>query len=232
MSTKVPTLSTDKPVGARTKRSVAKPHAKKTVGASLRDEVVAFRKGRILQAACDAFYEHGYHECTVDMIADRLSGTKAIVYYYFPDKHSILYGIYCHVLEEIQALLKEAAAASEQPDAKLMAVVRAYARWVMDNHRFAAVYWREVQTLSAEARLVVAAEQKVIDSLVVQIVHEGVASKVFQVPDVHTSARAIAGMIAFIYTGCVDGKHFSHDEAADAYAQIALRIAGYRTSVS
>lgn len=227
MSIKAPTLPNKKSTGARTKRSLAKPNAKKTVNANLRDEVIAFRKSRILQASCDAFYEHGYHDCTVDMIAERLSGTKAIVYYYFPDKHSILYGIYRHVLEDLQALLKQAATASEQPEVKLSAIARAYARWVMENNRFAAVYWREVQTLSADARSVVAAEQKVIDDLVEQIIRDGVARKVFQVLDVQTTVRAITGMIAFIYAWCTDGKHMTRDETADAYAQMVLRLVGY-----
>src|SRR5690606_39924142 len=42
------------------KKSTAKSSANSAATTSLRDEVVAYRRERILQAACDAFFEHGY----------------------------------------------------------------------------------------------------------------------------------------------------------------------------
>jgi len=226
MSTKASTPSAKKAVRASAKGSSEKVAGKRVANASLRDEVVAYRKDRILQAACDAFYEHGYHDCTVDRIAERLSGTKAIVYYYFPDKHSILYGIYCHALEEAQVLIRAAAAENAHPAAKLTAIARSYARWVIDNTRLVGVYWREVQSLSIDARLTVAAEQKVIDDIVAEVIREGVAQGVFSVADVQMTARAINGMITFTYTWWRGDKRINRDDAAESYAKMALQLAG------
>jgi len=228
MSTNLKASSTSgkKPGRTAQKRAPAKKTGKAWEGTSLRDEVVAYRKDRILQAACDAFYEHGYHDCTVDMIAERLSGSKAIVYYYFSDKHSILYEIYRRALDEAQALIRKAAADNDGPSAKLAAIARSYATWVIDNTRVVGVYWREVQSLSSEARAAVAAEQKKIDDFIAQVIREGEAGGTFQVSDVQTTSRAITGMITFTYTWWRGDKRLSREDAAESYAQMALRLAG------
>lgn len=176
--------------------------------------------------ACDAIYEHGYHDCTVDMIAEKLSGSKAIVYYYFPDKHSILYGIYCRALDEALAMIKAAAAENDRPSTKLASIARSYAGWVIDNTRLVGVYWREIQSLTNEARAAVFAQQKLIDDIVAQVIRDGVNQETFHVSDVQTTARAINGMITFTYTWWRGDKRLTRAETAEHYAQMALRLAG------
>ena len=196
---------------------------------NMREEVAAYRKDLILQAARNAFFEHGYHECTVDMIAERLSGSKAIVYYYFADKHSILEEIYRRALEEAQSLIRKAISENEDPSAKLVAFARYYAEWVISNQRVVAIFWREVQSLSAEARAAVALEQKRMDDLVAVIIRDGAAQGQFDVKDVQTTARAITGMISFTYTWWRDDRRLSRDDAAQYYAETALRHVGFRS---
>ncbi|NYT44624.1 TetR/AcrR family transcriptional regulator [Alcaligenaceae bacterium] len=210
----------------RSQKLSSQDSGKDSSSISLRDEVVAYRKERILQAACDAFYEHGYHECTVEMIAERLSGSKAIVYYYFSDKHSILYEIYRRALDEAQILILRAAADHSSCKEKLVAIARAYANWVTDNTRTVGVYWREVQSLTPEARAAVFAEQKKIDDVVAHVIRDGVADYTFKVSDVQTTARAITGMITFTYTWWRDDKRLSREAVADSYAEMALRLVG------
>jgi AcrR family transcriptional regulator len=226
MLTKASKSSSTKSTNTSAKKSTVKNIVKKNATSNLRNEVIAFRKDRILMAACDAFYEHGYHDCTVDMIAKQLSGTKAIVYYYFPEKHSILYGIYCRALGEAQTLIKAAAAKNEHPSDKLAAIARSYAQWVIDNNRLVGVYWREIQSLTNEARAAVFAEQKVIDDIVAQVIRDGVSQECFHVSDVQTTARAINGMITFTYTWWRGDKRLTRDDTAEHYAQMALRLAG------
>lgn len=208
------------------KKQTSKKAGKQASGINLRDEVVAYRRDRILQAASEAFYEHGYHACTVDMIAERLAGSKAIVYYYFPDKHSILFEIYRRALDEAQALIHHAASEHTNARGKLAAVARAYASWVIENTRTVGVYWREVQSLTEEARATVFAEQKKIDEVFAQAIRQGVADNSFNVDDAQTTARAITGMITFTYAWWRDDKRLSRDDAANSYADMALRLAG------
>ncbi|MBT2304849.1 hypothetical protein J7E70_31005 [Variovorax paradoxus] len=62
--------------------------------------------------------------------------------------------------------------------------------------------------------------------LVARIIREGVAQGSFQVQDVQTTARAISGMISFTFTWWRHDRRLSRDEAADFYAEMALRAVG------
>ncbi|MBT2304848.1 SDR family oxidoreductase [Variovorax paradoxus] len=99
---RTPSPARKKPVRAPARSGAARSRDTADNGMvdSMREEVAAYRKDLIVRAASDAFFEHGYYDCTVDMIAERLSGTKAIVYYYFADKHAILEEIYPRAMAE------------------------------------------------------------------------------------------------------------------------------------
>jgi AcrR family transcriptional regulator len=211
--------------GARAKPAVAKKSRPRKTAAmpSMREEVTAYRKDLIVRAAGDAFFEHGYHDCTVDMIAERLSGTKAIVYYYFADKHAILQEIYNRALAQAQALIVDATKSSDDARVQLANFARAYAGWVIDNQREVGIFWREERALTTEARAAVAREQKKMDALVAQIIQTGVAQRHFRAEDVQTTARIIFGMISFIFTWWRNDRRMSREEACDFYAQAALR---------
>ena len=192
----------------------------------MRDEVIAYRKELIVGAAADAFFDHGYHECTVDMIAERLSGTKAIVYYYFDDKRSILEEIFRRALSEAQEVIRTAIDKGSDPLDKLATFARLYAGWVVDNQRVVGVLWREERSLSPESRQAVALGRREMDDLVALIIREGVSKGQFQVEDVRTTARAISGMISYTYSWWRSDRRLSRDDIADYYAGVALRIVG------
>lgn len=207
---------------SRSARTSAGSHAT----TKLRDEVTAYRKDLIVRAACDAFFEHGYHDCTVDMIAERLSGTKAIVYYYFSDKQSILEEIYRRALGEARALICQGMSEGSDPQARLASFARLYARWVIANQRMVGIISREERSLSPETSAAVAIERKKIDDLVALMIGQGVATNQFRVHDVKTTARAIAGMISFTFTWWRDIRRLTRDDAAEYYAEMALRLVG------
>ena len=47
----------------------------------------ADRRAAILDAALDAFSEGGYHETSLDTVAERAGISKALIYEHFPSKH-------------------------------------------------------------------------------------------------------------------------------------------------
>ena len=65
------------------------------------------RRDRILQAASAVFFEEGYSNATMSMIAARLGGSKATLYAYFKNKEDLFDAIVtdqCSVLEETMLL--------------------------------------------------------------------------------------------------------------------------------
>lgn len=229
MASKAKTLPQPEAPKTRTRsaRTTAKaPVSKGSAAPSMRDEVSAYRKDLIVRAASEAFFEHGYNDCTVDMIAEKLSGTKAIVYYYFADKRSILEEIFRRALNEAQELIRQAIDEGSDPRAKLAAFARLYGGWVIDNQRVVGVIWREERSLSLEARDSVALGRKAMDDLVALIIREGVSKGQFDVDDVRTTARAISGMISYTYSWWRSGHRLSREDIIEYYAGVALRIVG------
>ncbi|MFH1349327.1 MAG: TetR/AcrR family transcriptional regulator [Pseudomonadota bacterium] len=51
------------------------------------------RKAQILEAAAKIFEKKGYDRATLQDIADRVGITKAALYYYFKNKHDLLYEV-------------------------------------------------------------------------------------------------------------------------------------------
>lgn len=224
--TKTP-AATKTPRLTRTGRSAAPTgRPEERTGGGMREEVAAYRRDLILNAAITIFYEHGYHESTVDMLAEQLSGSKAIVYYHFPDKQAILEEIFRRALTAAQALIQRAIDTPGAPPDRLIAFARNYAEWVIDNQLTVGIFWREERSLSKSARAAVAVEQKKMDDMVARIIREGVASGHFTVIDINATARSISGVISFLYTWWRPEKRLSRTAAGDYYADLALRMAG------
>lgn len=192
--------------------------------AGMREEVSAYKKGLILRAACETFYEFGYHDTTVDMLTARLSGTKAIFYYYYPDKRAVLDELfrrtYASALDVLETAIREGGA----PSQTLERFVRRYTQWVIDNQRFVAVFWREERTTSRQLRTEIAHQQKRFDDGVASIIRKGVAAGEFESSDPQSTSRAISGMLSFLYTWWRDGRRMTREAAADYHAELVLRM--------
>lgn len=225
------------PAKVSAKAAAKTPRARKTAASrgavggngngviAMRDEVNAYKKELILRAAVDTFYEHGYHDTTVDMLAERLDGTKAIFYYYYTDKRAVLEEIYRRSLSTAQEVVQKAIDSGGTPTRMLEMFARQYTEWVIDHQRLVGVFWREERTLSREVRQEVAAEQKKFDDLLARIIKDGVTAGEFRVEDPKTTSRAISGMISFVYTWWRPDHRLGREAAAKYYSELALRIA-------
>lgn len=63
---------------------------------------------RILETAKRRFAHYGMAKTTMAEIAKDLSFSKALLYYYFPDKHSLYAAVLEHLIEESQLYVEEA----------------------------------------------------------------------------------------------------------------------------
>lgn len=194
----------------------------------MREDVSAYKKDLIVRAAIETFFEHGYHNATVDLLASRLSGSKAIFYYHFPDKQAVLDEIYRRTMSSALGVLEQAVAAGGTPPEVLERFARRYTEWVLDHQQLVDVFRREERTISAEMRAEVAHEQKRWDDGIAAIIRKGIASGHFADGDTKATSRAISGMITWLYTWWRDGRRMNRAEAIEQFAQLALRMAGTR----
>jgi AcrR family transcriptional regulator len=113
-------------------------------------ELVAKRRGQLIQAAIAAFSRVGYHAATVKDVADAAGVSAGLIYQYMSDKHDLLFLCLMHIVErnkeEIPAALKEV----NDPMKRLHAAVEAYSRVIAANPSAVQLTYRESKSLKRE----------------------------------------------------------------------------------
>lgn len=104
-------------------------------------------KARLFEAALQLISERGFTGTTVDEIVERAGVAKGTVYYHFKSKTELVEALIASELEPLAERFAVAARSSEDPLARLMAIVRAELEWIRDNRAFAKMLvtelWRE-----------------------------------------------------------------------------------------
>ena len=66
------------------------------------------KRNEIVQVAAELFQKHGYDRCSMAALSERLGGSKATLYGYFPSKEDLLRAvIQCEVASEFDRILHE-----------------------------------------------------------------------------------------------------------------------------
>jgi AcrR family transcriptional regulator len=79
-------------------------------------------KGRILDAAANAFMVRGFANTTIDDIADELGATKGLIYYHFRSKFDIFLAVYRDGMRRVRARVEPHANATGSGRARLIAM--------------------------------------------------------------------------------------------------------------
>lgn len=91
------------------------------------------RRRQILDVALTAFSNRGYHNTSMNDIADALSMTKPVVYQYFDSKRELYLELLHEVSEELVASVTEVLTASGEPRQQVERGIIAYFTWVSSN---------------------------------------------------------------------------------------------------
>jgi AcrR family transcriptional regulator len=102
----------------------------------------------MLQVAGRIFASRGFHEASMDEIAQAAGISKPMLYNYFGSKEGLYLAYvdlsYREIIAAIDEAVAEAAAAGRAPDEQLRTGVRAYYRYVGDHRDALRVLFREV----------------------------------------------------------------------------------------
>lgn len=180
----------------------------------------------LLEAATEVFYQYGYNDATVDMIASTLGSTKAVFYYHYSDKQSVLNGIFDNAMSAAIQVVQDAIERGGPPHVKLAGIVRNYTSWVIANRTTVGVFWREVRSLSDESRVRLDVRRQELAGMIKSVIIEGMEKGDFEAEDAASAARMILGMTSFLYTWWRENKRFNSEETARQMSDAALRIVG------
>lgn len=199
-------------------------------GDTLWDDVISFKRDRILHEAATLFFERGYLQTTVDAIAERLGATKPFVYYHFKSKVDLLVEICERGTGDALAATDIAMSAKGSPKARFEIFVREFTNVALKNHQFVAIYFREEINLPQEAADRVNAMRKSIDRRLRTLLDEGIATGDFEVDDPRMSALVIAGMSSYAFAWYRESGRLDQQKVTDHIVQMALKLVGTTSS--
>jgi AcrR family transcriptional regulator len=197
----------------------------------MRDEILAYKRERILEEAVKLFYERGFTGTTLDDIAAELGVTKPFIYTHFRGKVELLAALCKPTIEMSLEAIVSASARSGTPTERLRHAITDFTKVVLQRQPNIAIYFREEKNLSREALAEITALRKRFDHLLSALLLEGVAAGEFEIEDHSIAALALGGMISWAYTWYRPGGRLTIEQTASHMADLALRMAGVRVAI-
>ena len=197
----------------------------------MRDEILAYKRERILEEAVKLFYERGFTGTTLDDIAAELGVTKPFIYTHFRGKVELLAALCKPTIELALAAVANAAARPGTPSERLRIAITDFTKVVLQRQPNIAIYFREEKNLSPEALAEINVLRREFDHLLSDLLLEGSATGEFKIQDHSLAALALGGMISWAYTWYRPGGRLTLEETAERMADLALRMAGVRVAI-
>jgi AcrR family transcriptional regulator len=192
----------------------------------MRNEILAYKRERILEEAVKLFYERGFTGTTLDDIATELGVTKPFIYTHFRSKVELLEAICRPTIEMSLQAITDAAATEGSATQRLYRGVVSFTAVVLRRQANIAVYFREEKNLTKDALAGINGLRKRFDRLLSELLEAGAASGEFAVPDVHVAALAIGGMVSWAYTWHRQDGRLSVEEVCQKMAVLTLQMVG------
>ncbi len=198
----------------------------------MKEQIKAYKRARILEAALQLFYAHGFAGTTVEALAEHLSVTKPFIYAHFKSKAALLVALYEEVTTRLLADLTTLLSSEAGPDRMLAEFVGWFARENMESQMITTVFLQEEKHLDERTLKRVRKLQKTFDARLADLIRRGIEAGTFVVEDPAIAALAIIGMARWIQRWYRPDGRLSVDDIGRMMAEFALRIVQCRPAAS
>ena len=185
------------------------------------------QRDRVIACAAELFAREGFENVGMERLADAVGISKAGIYHYFAAKHEILDAIVVSTLDGLMEAVTAAVAEASTPRRRFVSFMTAHAAY------FEANYWAFTAMLvgfggirSPAMRGVVVEQRDRYETLLRQILADGIESGDFRPVDLGTTSRAALSMLNWMVRWFDPS---GPDRAADlAAAYVDLLLDGIR----
>ena len=175
-----------------------------TVLKTKKDVVAEFRTSGILEAARKVFAQKGFHEATVDDIAEAAGVAKGTVYLYYESKRDVYFAALKFGIAEMYSSLLQEVQKQSTPEEKLRALIAAKLAYFDENRDFFKIYYSELGNIPSSYPSGIDSEFKSLYQeqarLVETILREGARKKVIRNLRTEQAAFAISDVIRGVVT--------------------------------
>ncbi len=194
----------------------------------MRNEVLTFKRDRILEEASALFYKHGFTATTLDDIASQLGVTKPFIYAHFRSKADLLAAVCRPPFEQSLAAATRAAKGKGSCAERLKRLTTELTAITLEEHSNVAIYQREALALDAPAKSEIDSLRNRCSRVVLDLLRAGVAAREFEVEDVALAALALMGLICGLGHAPRNGNRAPAEDTPEHMANLALRMVGVR----
>jgi AcrR family transcriptional regulator len=161
---------------------------------SRRERKAVERRLAILRAAAGVFRDRGYGSASMDEIAERLDMAKGNLYYYFSNKHELLFFCQDYSLDTLIAGVDEIAASDLDVVERVRRAIVSHVVCVLDELDGASAH-TEVHALPDDLRGRVIAKRDLYEARFRALIENGISAGAFAPVDAKLAALAILGAL-------------------------------------
>lgn len=191
---------------------------------TLRDEMTALKRARIVEAAAEQFYQNGYDNTTLEAVGEALGVAKTFIYSQFKSKTELLAQICSRAIESSSEVVDQVSAMDATATVRLERLAQGFVKAVLVNQKYIAIFTREEKALAKEDLVDINKKRRKFDSQLAALLSEGKASGEFEIGDEHLAALSIGGMVSWAYVWFREGGRMSVDEVAQEMSALILNL--------
>jgi AcrR family transcriptional regulator len=188
----------------------------------MRPEGRSMREG-IMAAAVQLFAEYGYHAAPLRDIA-KLAGIQAAsIYHHYPNKQSLLVEIMETYMQHLNSDLERILRTCDDPLQRLQAAITNHIRLHTSHKAEFFIIDTEIRSLEGEHRAYILSLRDRYESLIQEILRDGMERGVFRLNDVKVASFAIITMCTEVATWFHPEGRLMVQEVINIYLQIITR---------
>jgi TetR/AcrR family transcriptional regulator len=149
----------------------------------------------VRRTAAALFAANGYAAASLSDLARQSRVSKPGIYYHIRDKHELLFHICKSTMSALLGATGAAAAAADDPVAKLRGVIRAHCIHYWEHSPEHVILFGQIRHLSPAARRIVAGLEREYLDLVREIIRDGQRRRLFRPIDPTLSAFSLFAML-------------------------------------
>jgi AcrR family transcriptional regulator len=153
------------------------------------------QRQKILLASARLFWQKGFLGTSINDIAKATKVNKAIVYYYFKNKVSLLYEIMSGILRGLIDLNIQISNSSIPPRAKLEALIESHIKWQASTYGFSGIGYMERKNLPPKLLRNYIGLRDEYEKLFHETIKEGIACGDFQCTDAKLACLFCLGLV-------------------------------------
>lgn len=180
------------------------------------------REDELLETAIRLFKEKGYHNTSMQDLADALGMQKGSLYYYINSKEELLWRLLERAMRVMTVHIDEIYVTDMPAEAKLRLALQKHAVTMMENLDLVSVYLQEYRNLPPERLQEALSIRKHYEKVLMQIIRDGIQSGEFRAVDEKMALFGILGMLNWTHQWFSPRGKLSAQEIADVLIDLVL----------